>query len=58
MAKETMLDLCRPCAELLGEAYVLTKHSGGVNNKVTCDKCGKKRFGATYLCGKPKRVKK
>ena len=41
-------DLCAPCAEKLKQGYVLKKISGGIDNKVTCSHCGKRRYGATY----------
>ena len=30
------------------------KVGGGVDNKVTCSKCGRRRYGATYEVGKKK----
>lgn len=42
------MDLCRPCAELMREGYELKKTKGGVNNKITCAGCGKRRYGSTY----------
>ncbi len=42
------IDLCGPCAVLMGEAYDLRRVAGGVNHKVTCGRCGKRRYGATY----------
>lgn len=43
------LDLCRPCLELLrgsGKKLVLIK--GGSDNKITCSRCMRRRYGATY----------
>lgn len=60
------LDLCRPCAEKLrGEGKTVMFVSGGRDNKVFCDKCYRRRYGATYKVmssvlkspQKPKRVK-
>jgi len=48
------LDLCLPCATLLQEAFILEKVAGGVDNKITCAKCGKRRYGATYETKKKK----
>lgn len=45
-------DLCGACAEQLKEAYTLKKISGGVNNKVNCSHCGRRRYGATYELAK------
>ncbi len=42
------VDLCTECAARLGEGYILTRIAGGVDNKVTCARCGKRRFGVTY----------
>ena len=41
-------DLCVACAEMLKEGYTLKKISGGVDNKITCSNCGRRRYGATY----------
>ena len=41
-------DLCGPCIARIGEAYNLIRVAGGVNRKVICSRCGKKRYGATY----------
>ena len=41
-------DLCGACAEELKEGYALKKISGGVDNKVTCSHCGRRRYGGTY----------
>lgn len=47
------LDLCGACAAKLGEAYSLRKIAGGVDNKVICSNCGRRRYGGTYeLSGK------
>jgi hypothetical protein len=42
------LDLCGKCAAELREGYKLARVAGGVDNKITCSNCGKRRFGATY----------
>ncbi len=42
------VDLCGPCAAVLGEGFILTRIAGGVDNKITCAHCGKRRYGATY----------
>lgn len=44
------MDLCRPCAcaiEAEGE-FTCRPSSGGVNNKVQCERCGRRRYGMTY----------
>ncbi len=53
MGKE--VDLCTECAAKLGEAYSLTKIAGGVDNKITCAHCRRRRFGATYKVAPRKR---
>lgn len=47
-------DLCVPCKLELEEAYTLTQVAGGVENKITCAHCGRRRFGGTYQLS-PKR---
>ena len=42
------VDLCVPCAALLKEGYSLTRICGGVDNKITCAHCGRRRYGDTY----------
>ncbi|MBO4676827.1 MAG: hypothetical protein J5633_04710 [Oscillospiraceae bacterium] len=42
-------DLCRPCMEELKNRKLVMYASGGVNNKVTCAVCGRRRYGCTYL---------
>jgi len=50
------LDLCRPCVEEMKKAGKLVVFSsGGVNNKITCKNCGRRRFGATYAVSRKKR---
>lgn len=41
------LELCRPCAEKLKEAYTV-KPAGGIAKKIDCQQCGKRRYGVTY----------
>ena len=59
-------DLCRPCAEKLrANGKIVMYVSGGRDHKVFCDKCYRRRFGATYKItsnatrepARPKRVK-
>lgn len=52
---EKKVDLCTECAVRLGEAYCLTKVAGGVDNKITCAHCGRRRYGATYKMAPKKR---
>ncbi len=42
------LDLCGVCAAKLGTAYNLRKIAGGVDNKITCAECGRRRYGGTF----------
>jgi hypothetical protein len=50
------LDLCKPCTEELKRAgKTVIFQSGGVNNKITCDFCGQRRYGATYAVSRSKR---
>lgn len=41
-------DLCTPCAVLLREKYNLKVVKRGINYKVTCSHCNRRRYGATY----------
>lgn len=41
-------NLCVVCAATLEEGYILTRIAGGVDNKITCVHCGRRRYGATY----------
>ena len=46
------LELCRPCAEnrkKKGQRLVLAYH--GVNEKITCADCRRRRYGAKYIMG-------
>jgi len=52
----TTIDLCTPCAELLREGYALKMVKRGINNKITCGHCNRRRYGATYEVT-PKRKK-
>ena len=42
------MELCGKCAALLAEGYKVKRVAGGVDNKVVCANCGRKRYGATY----------
>lgn len=47
------IELCAACAakrmaELLPTGLTLAKVAGGVNNKVTCWNCQRRKFGGTY----------
>ena len=41
-------DLCGACAAKLSTAYTVRKVCGGVDNKITCAECSRRRYGATY----------
>ncbi len=41
-------DLCTACVAVLKEGYTLARIAGGVDNKITCAHCGRRRYGATY----------
>lgn len=45
-------DLCGKCAAMLREGYDLKRVAGGVDHKVACSHCGKRRYGATYAIEK------
>lgn len=43
------LDLCRPCAEALrAEGKKLRTARHGIDNKVSCAGCQRRRYGSTY----------
>jgi len=43
------LDLCRPCAcELEAEGKILRPVRRGVDQKVNCSRCQRRRYGMTY----------
>lgn len=46
------MDLCVPCAAKLGTAYTVHKVAGGVDKKITCAECGRRRYGGTYEVSK------
>lgn len=46
------MDLCGVCAAKMKEETEIRKISGGIDNKVVCSKCGRRRYGATYEVGK------
>lgn len=43
------MKLCRPCAEEpKRQGKKLTGKALGVDAKITCDKCGRRRYGQAY----------
>ena len=50
------MHLCVPCAEDLKERYEL-KLIPGRAEKLTCDYCGKRRYGSTYEVEQKKKAK-
>lgn len=45
----TALKLCRPCYEARKQAGAKLKLAwAGRDNKIVCDGCGRKRYGAIY----------
>lgn len=44
------LDLCRPCMEhMRGGGEKLEPVRCGSDYKITCSRCGRRRYGATYV---------
>ena len=43
--------LCGVCAALMKEAGVKIRQLPGRTEKVTCEHCGKRRFGGSYVIG-------
>ena len=50
MPKKTMM-LCRPCADKLSVNATVRAVRRGVDMKITCQMCGRRRFGAEYEVG-------
>lgn len=50
-------DLCGRCAAMLQEGYDLKRVGGGVDHKVTCSHCGRRRYGATFTIEKHSKSK-
>lgn len=47
--KQQGMLLCRPCAEeLKRQGRKLLSRSLGRDTKITCEKCGRRRYGAAY----------
>ena len=46
--RKKKLALCRPCMEKMKDLYILRPALTGVNMKVSCDLCGKCRYGVVY----------
>ena len=45
-------DMCKPCAEAEKAKHTLKVISSGVNKKIACAVCGRRRYGSTYEVGK------
>lgn len=43
-----MIELCKPCAVKMRETHVLKVVRREVDMKITCDCCGKRKYGAGY----------
>ena len=41
-------DLCGACAAKMKEAYKLKELERPADNKITCDRCGRRRYGGKY----------
>ena len=49
------MDLCGKCAaKLRGEGCTVQRIAGGVNQKVTCERCGRRRYGARCQAETPR----
>lgn len=43
------MDLCRPCVEhMRAKGHKMQLCKGGIDKKVDCKRCGRRRYGATY----------
>ena len=48
MSEQKTISLCKPCAV----NYPLSKLKlvrTGIDKKITCDKCGRRRYGSEYI---------
>lgn len=45
-------DLCGACVAKLKVGFSVRKIAGGVNQKVICAECGRRRYGGTYEVSK------
>ena len=50
-------EIFRVCSVKTTEGYDLKKTKGGVDNKITCAGCGKRRYGSTYEATPKRRTK-
>ena len=50
------IELCGQCAGKMAEGYKLRQLPRAVNQKVFCDLCRRKRYGATYEVTKRDKV--
>ena len=41
-------DLCGACLAQVRADHAIKLLTRGVGNKITCDKCGRRRYGGTY----------
>lgn len=48
METEKAMELCGLCEAKLAEGYSLKRIAGGINNKITCANCGRRRYGGTF----------
>lgn len=48
------IDLCLPCTTVLQDEFILKRVAGGIDNKITCARCRRRRYGATYEIEKRK----
>ena len=42
------LDLCGACLAQVRADHAIKLLTRGVGNNITCDKCGRRRYGGTY----------
>lgn len=50
------IELCGICSAKMAEGYKLVQLPRPVNNKIFCDLCRRKRYGATYEVTKRDKV--
>lgn len=48
MAELMKQDLCGACLAQVRADHAIKLLTRGVGNKITCDKCGRRRYGGTY----------
>jgi hypothetical protein len=52
------MTLCGKCAELMREQFLVKTVSRGINNKIDCQNCKRRRYGGTFAVEAKKKAGK